>query len=229
MATSLTLSTIRRRFSSASRSACSTFLRWAISRSSSRRRSSLARATMRDSASSRSVRTWSSTRATIGSRWLRKFGVLGTKSRTPARRASTSRSSSCMPVTRIAGTLCPAALTWRNSSRPLVPWLRFWSRTIRSIPPPATRLSPSSAVAAVATSYPARSRRSRSSRATPGSSSTSRIVARLSLVIGHLVNGHRSAAADIRAGWETTGRSGPSEEGEWGGSPAEDRGQRTRD
>ena len=71
----------------------------------------VARARIRDSASSRSVRTWSSTRVTIGSRWLRKLGVLGTKSRTPARSASTSRPSSCMPVTRIAGTLCPASLT----------------------------------------------------------------------------------------------------------------------
>ena len=157
---------------------CSTRLRWAISCSSSRRRSSLARARARDSPARASVRTWSSTRATIGSRWLRKLGVLGTKSRTPARSASTSRPSSCMPVTRIAGTLCPAALTWRKNSRPLVPAVSCWSRTIRSIPPPATRPSPSSAVAAVATSYPARSRRNCSSRATPGSSSTSRILAR---------------------------------------------------
>ena len=197
MATSLTLSTIRRRFSSASRRACSTRLRWAISCSSSRRRSSLARATTRDSASSRSVRTWSSTRATIGSRWLRKFGRLGDEVAHAGpqgldqqalllhaghqdRRHVVPGGLDLAEELQAAGARAEAAGPGRSG------------RSRRRRP----GSSPSSAEAAVATAYPARSRRSCSSRATPGSSSTSRIVARLHRSWS-VVSGIGSLSADI--------------------------------
>ena len=57
-----------------------------------------------------------------------------------------------MPVTRIAGTLCPAALTWRKNSRPLVPGLRLLVQDDQVDPALGDPVrSPSSAVAAVAT------------------------------------------------------------------------------
>ena len=59
-----------------------------------------------------------------------------------ARRASISRFSSLSPVTRMAGTLWPASLTWRKNSRPLVPEFNRWSRMISSISPVGDLLQP---------------------------------------------------------------------------------------